>query len=215
MKIENKIILAMDLMNITDAYSVAEKISKHINTMKIGYPLTLAEGLKVIQTFKENFDFQIICDYKVGDIPETNSKIADLTFSAEADGLICHGFVGRDSVEACLNVANDYKREIFLLTEMSHPGAKMFLQKSADKIAEMGVAMGIKNYVAPSTRLDRLATIREIVGKDSFIISPGVGVQGGNPKDTLEYANALIIGRSIYETNDPEIAINEIIKSIK
>ena len=215
MNIENNIILALDLMDILDAYEVAEKISNHINTIKIGYPLTLAEGLKSIETFKENFDFQIICDYKVADIPETNSKIANLTFDAGADGLICHGFVGKDSVKTCLDVATDYKRELFLLTEMSHPGAKMFLQKSADKIAEMGVAMGIKNYVAPSTRLDRLATIREIVGKDSFIISPGVGMQGGNPKDTLKYANALIIGRSIYEAIDPEIAIDKIINSLK
>lgn len=214
MKIKNNIIVAMDIIDILDAYSVAEKISNHINTLKIGYPLTLAEGLKVIETFKENFDFQVICDYKVADIPETNSKIANLTYEAGADGLICHGFVGKDSVEACLNVANDYKREIFLLTEMSHPGAKMFLQKSADEIAEMGVAMDIENYVAPSTRLDRLARIREIVGKESFIISPGVGVQGGNPKETLKYANALIIGRSIYEAIDPEKAIEDIIKSI-
>ena len=214
MNIKNDIILAMDLMDILDAYSVVEKISKHINTIKIGYPLTLAEGLKSIETFKENFDFQIICDYKVADIPETNSKIANLTFAEGADGLICHGFVGKDSVEACLNVATDYEKEIFLLTEMSHPGAKMFLQKSSEKIAEMGVAMGIKNYVAPSTRLDRLATIREIVGEDSFIISPGLGVQGGNPKETLKYANALIIGRSIYEAIDPKIAIDEIIKGI-
>ena len=215
MNIKNNIILAMDLMNILDAYVLAEKISKHINTIKIGYPLTLAEGLKSIKILKENFDFQIICDYKVADIPETNSKIANLTFDAKADGLICHGFVGEDSVKACLDVATDYKKEIFLLTEMSHPGAEMFLQKSAENIAEMGVAMGIKNYVAPSTRLDRLATIREIVGKEAFIISPGVGVQGGNPKDTLEYANALIIGRSIYEAIDPEVAIEKIIKSIQ
>ena len=215
MEIKNNIILAMDLINLLDGYSVAEKISKYINTIKIGYPLTLAEGLKTIEIFKESFDFQVICDYKVADIPETNEKIANLTFNAGADGLICHGFVGGDSVEACLKVANDYNKEIFLLTEMSHPGAKMFLQKSAEKIAEMGVAMGITNYIAPSTRLDRLAIIREIVGDDSFIISPGVGVQGGKAKDTLKYANGLIIGRSIYEANDPEIAIKEIIESIK
>ncbi|MDR2966606.1 MAG: orotidine-5'-phosphate decarboxylase [Methanobacteriaceae archaeon] len=215
MEIKNNIILAMDLMNLLDAYSVAEKVSKYINTIKIGYPLTLAEGLKTIQVFKENFDFQVICDYKVADIPETNSKIANLSFVAGADGIITHGFVGKDSVESCLKVANEHEKEIFLLTEMSHPGAKMFLQKFSYKIAEMGVAMGIKNYVAPSTRLDRLATIRKIVGNDSFIISPGVGVQGGKAKDTLKYANGLIIGRSIYEDSNPEIAIEKIIESVK
>lgn len=214
MKIKNNIIAAIDLTSLLDAYSLAEKISNHINTIKIGYPLTLAEGLEIIKIFKENFDFQVICDYKVADIPETNSKIADLTFDAGADGLICHGFVGKDSVESCLKVAEKYEKELFLITEMSHPGADMFLKKVSVDIAKMGVEMGIKNYVGPSTKLDRLAIIRETVGKDSFIISPGVGVQGGNPKDTLKYANALIIGRSIYASDDPEVAIKQIIKSI-
>ena len=215
MDVKNDIILAMDLMDLLNAYELVELIANDIDTIKIGYPLTLAEGLKSIQIFKENFDFKVICDYKVADIPETNSKIADLTFNAGADGIITHGFVGRDSVEACMDVANSYGGEVFLLTEMSHPGAKMFLQGVADEVAMMGVDMGIKNYVAPSTRLDRLSDIRNIVGKDSFIISPGVGTQGGNPKDTLNYADALIIGRSIYEEDNPKIAISEIIDSIK
>lgn len=215
MDVKNNIILAMDLMDLLDAYEVVEAISNDIDTIKLGYPLTLAEGFKSIQVFKENFNFKVICDYKVADIPETNSKITDLTFDAGADAIITHGFVGRDSVEACVDVADSYGGEVFLLTEMSHPGAKMFLQKVADDIAMMGVDMGIKNYVAPSTRLDRLSDIRNIVGNESFVISPGVGTQGGNPKDTLNYADALIIGRSIYESDNPEIAITKIIDSIK
>ncbi|OQD58055.1 orotidine-5'-phosphate decarboxylase [Methanobrevibacter arboriphilus JCM 13429 = DSM 1125] len=215
MNIKNNIILAMDLMDILEAYEVVEEISDYINTIKIGYPLTLAEGLESIGIFKDNFDFNIICDYKVADIPETNSKIADLTFNAGADAIITHGFVGEDSVKACLDVASDYDGDVFLLTEMSHSGAQMFLQGVADDIAKMGLEMGIKNYVAPSTRLNRLSEIRNIVGKDSFIISPGVGTQGGDPKDTLEYADALIIGRSIYASNNPKEATESILNSLK
>ena len=59
-------------------------------------------------------------------------------------------------MQACLDMANKHEKEIFLLTEMSHPGAKMFLQEDAEKIAEMGVEMGITNYVAPSTRPQQL-----------------------------------------------------------
>ncbi|MEA4957869.1 Orotidine 5'-phosphate decarboxylase [bioreactor metagenome] len=215
MNVKNNIILAMDLMDILEAYKVVEEISDYIDTIKIGYPLTLAEGIKSIGIFKDNFDFNVICDYKVADIPETNSKIADLTFDAGADALITHGFVGKDSVNACLDVASEYGKDIFLLTEMSHPGAEMFLQEVADDIAKMGIEMGIKNYVAPSTRLNRLSEIRNIVGKDSFIISPGVGTQGGNPKDTLNYADALIIGRSIYNSEDPRLAVDNILNSLK
>lgn len=215
MDVKNNIILAMDLMDLKEAERVCESINKYIDTIKIGYPLTLAEGLSTIGFFKDNFNYKVICDYKVADIPATNEKIANQTFDAGADAIICHGFVGPDSVDACKTSAEEHGKEVFLLTEMSHPGAVKFLQKDADEIARMGVEMGITNYVAPSTRLDRLSEIRDIVGKDSFIISPGVGTQGGDPKETLKYSNALIIGRSIYNAEDPEKATKDIIDSIQ
>ncbi|PKL68740.1 MAG: orotidine-5'-phosphate decarboxylase [Methanobacteriales archaeon HGW-Methanobacteriales-1] len=215
MKVKNKIILAMDLMDLNHALEVTEQVSKYIDTVKIGYPLALSEGLKCFSIFKENFSCQVIADFKVADIPETNEKICQATLDAGADAIIVHGFVGSDSVTACHEVAKDKGKDIFLLTEMSHPGAEMFLKGVSDNIAQMGVELGITNYVAPSTRLDRLEEIRKIVGKDSFIISPGVGTQGGNPRKTLQYADGLIVGRSIYLSEDPENAINTIINSIK
>ncbi len=214
MDVKNNIILALDVMNGKDAFDICEKIDGYINTIKIGYPITLAESLEIVQTLKENFNYNIICDYKVADIPATNKKICDITFNANADAIICHGFVGQDSVQACKDSATEHGKEIFLLTEMSHPGAEMFLQADADAIAKMGVDMGIKNYVAPATRINRLKQIREIVGQDKFIISPGVGKQGGDIKETLKYANAVIIGRSIYEAENPIIAVKEFIEKI-
>jgi orotidine-5'-phosphate decarboxylase len=215
MEIKNNIILALDVLNMEEALEIVENVSDYLNTIKIGYPLVLSEGLKSISKLEENFNCKIIADFKVADIPETNEKIANLSFEAGADALIVHGFVGEDSVKACMNSAKDYNREIFLLTEMSHPGASMFLQKDAEDIAEMGIKIGITNYVGPSTKLDRLRKIREIVGDESFIISPGVGTQGGDPKETLRFADALIVGRSIYLSKDPEKAVKDIIKSIE
>ena len=215
MDVKNNIILAMDLMDLKEAERVCESINEYIDTIKIGYPLTLAEGLSTIGFFKDNFDYKVICDYKVADIPATNEKIANQTFDAGADAIICHGFVGSDSVDACKTSAEDHGGEVFLLTEMSHPGAIKFLQPNADEIARMGVEMGITNYVAPSTRPERLSEIRNIVGKDAFMISPGVGTQGGDPRETLKYSNALIIGRSIYNAEYPEKATKDIVDSIQ
>lgn len=215
MDIKNNLILALDVMSENEAIEICESVKDYIDTIKIGYPLALAEGLEIIGKIKEEFGVKIICDFKVADIDATNSKICEETFKAGADAIICHGFVGRDSVQACLDVADKYGKELFLLTEMSHPGAKMFLQKNADAIAQMGVDMGIRNYVAPATRLDRLSDIRNIVGKDAYIISPGVGKQGGDGKKTLEFSNAIIVGRSIYESDNPKLACEELIKSIK
>ena len=215
MKVKNNIILALDVMDIDKAITICDKVKGQIDTIKIGYPLTLAVGIECIKILKEQFNFQVICDYKVADIDATNEKIAEITYNKGADGLICHGFVGSDSVDACKTSAEDHGGEVFLLTEMSHPGAIKFLQPNADEIARMGVEMGITNYVAPSTRPERLSEIRDIVGKDAFMISPGVGTQGGDPRETLKYSNALIIGRSIYNAEDPEKATKDIVDSIQ
>lgn len=215
MEIKNKIILAMDLLTIDGALEVGNSVINYLDTIKIGYPLALAEGLPSIGLVKDRFDCKIIADFKVADIPETNKKIADLTFKAGADAIIVHGFVGPDSVKACVDSAEEFGTEVFLLTEMSHPGASRFLQPAAEDIAAMGMEMGLKNYVAPSTKPDRLKKIREVVGKDSFIISPGVGVQGGDPNQTLEFADAIIVGRSIYSSEYPEEVVKSIVDSIK
>ena len=214
MNIKNNLILALDVMSENEAIEICDSINEYIDTIKIGYPLALAEGLEIIGKLKDKFGFKVICDFKVADIDATNEKICDETFKAGADAIICHGFVGSDSVQACLDMANEHEKELFLLTEMSHPGAKMFLQKNAEAIAQMGVDMGIVNYVAPATRLDRLSIIRDIVGPDAYIISPGVGKQGGDGKKTLEYSNAIIVGRSIYEAENPKIACEKLIESI-
>lgn len=175
MNVKNNLILALDVGSENEAMEICEKLSDNIDTIKIGYPLALAEGLEIIEKLKNKFNYKVICDFKVADIDATNSKICDETFKSGADAIICHGFVGPDSVQACLDMANKHEKELFLLTEMSHPGAKKFLQSNADEIAKMGVEMGITNYVAPATRLDRLQDIRNIVGNDAYIISPGVG----------------------------------------
>jgi len=215
MEVKNKIILALDVPSMQKAAELMDKVSPYLDTVKIGYPLVLAEGLESVSRVKEEYDCKVICDFKVADIPATNQKIADVTFQAGADALIVHGFVGPDSIASCLESANQHGKEIFLLTEMSHPGASRFLQPVSMEIASMGVEMGITKYVGPSTRLDRLEKIRQIIGKDSFLISPGVGVQGGDPKDTLEFADALIIGRSIYLAPDPVEVLESIIDSIE
>ncbi|WP_323735422.1 orotidine-5'-phosphate decarboxylase [Methanosphaera sp. ISO3-F5] len=214
MIVKNKIILALDVEEEKKAFSILENTTKYLDTIKIGYPITLALGPQIITTIKENFDVKIIADFKVADIDATNEKIVRNTINYGADSIIVHGFTGEDSVIACKNAAEKLGKEIFLLTEMSHPGAERFLKPVSLEIAQMGVELGIRNYVAPATKLDRLEKIRKIVGKDSFIISPGVGVQGGEAKETLQYADAAIIGRSIYNSDSPQETLKNIIQTI-
>ncbi|MDI3483562.1 MAG: orotidine-5-phosphate decarboxylase [Methanobacteriaceae archaeon] len=215
MMVENNIILAMDLTDPTEALRVTGQVIDYIDTVKIGYPLVLSAGMGCIQEFKDELQCKIIADFKVADIPETNEKICNITFEYGADAIIVHGFTGPDSIKACMEAANKKEKEIFLLADMSHPGSEKFMGKVSEEIAKLGVQLGVGNYVAPATKLESLMRIRRIVGDDAFIISPGVGFQGGEIIKTLKFADALIIGRTIYLSKNPRKTMEELIEIIE
>ena len=60
MKVKNKIILALDLMQMQPAMQLLNDISKQINTIKIGYPLVLSQGLESITEIKESIKVALL-----------------------------------------------------------------------------------------------------------------------------------------------------------
>jgi len=54
MEVKNKIILALDVQDIKKALNIVEDVSYYLNTIKIGYPLVLSEGLESIAIIKES-----------------------------------------------------------------------------------------------------------------------------------------------------------------
>ncbi|AEH07400.1 orotidine-5'-phosphate decarboxylase [Methanothermococcus okinawensis] len=206
-----KLMLALDVMDKNKALTMVDEISKYIDAIKIGYPLVLSSGLDIVKEIKDKTNKEVICDFKVADIPSTNEKIAKLTLNY-ADGIICHGFVGRDSVEAIQKIAKQYeikthhKKKVIMVTEMSHPGAVEFMQPIADKLAEVAKILNVDGIVAPSTRPERLTKIKKIVGNIP-IISPGIGAQGGELNavlDILGEDDYIIVGRAIYKSENPK-----------
>jgi orotidine-5'-phosphate decarboxylase len=58
--------------------------------------------------------------------------------------------------------------------------------------------------------------IRQVVGPNLSILSPGVGAQGGSATKALEMgADYVIVGRAIYGDPDPREATGRYIEEIK
>jgi len=201
-----KLMIALDVTDENKAIKISKEVSQYVDAIKIGYPLVLSSHLSIVDKIKKITKKEVICDFKLADIPSTNEKIASLTFKY-ADGIICHGFLGEDSVRAVQEVArryNEYKK-VIMVTEMSHKGAVQFIQPVADELARMAKRLKVDGVVAPSTRPERLKTIKDIVG-DIPIISPGIGAQGGDLNkvlDILGEEDYIIVGRDIYESENP------------
>jgi orotidine-5'-phosphate decarboxylase len=207
-------ILALDVTDREEALKIAEDVREFVDAIKVGYPLIFATGLDIIRELAEFTP--VIADFKVADIPNTNHLICEQVFSAGADSVIVQGFTGRDSLDACQEVASRYGKDVFVVSEMSHPGGADFMQPVAEAIAKMALEAGAFGLVAPATRPERVKRMREIIGDELAIISPGVGAQGGKASDVIAAgADWVIVGRSIYNAESPKEAAREIAEEIQ
>jgi orotidine-5'-phosphate decarboxylase len=210
MQKENRLILALDVKSRERALTVVESARDSVDAVKVGWPLILAAGPEIITDIAKSKD--VVCDLKIADIPSVNTLIVEQAMARGACAVICHGFVGEDSVRACVEAANG---QAFVLTEMSHPGGKQFTAPVADKLAEMARSVGARGIVAPATRPERIAELRKIVG-GLEIITPGVGAQGGKASDAIRAgADYVIVGRAIYEAQDPGAAARALAEETK
>ncbi|MFA4826094.1 MAG: orotidine-5'-phosphate decarboxylase [Methanoregula sp.] len=196
------LILALDATEKKTALAIAEACAPHIDAIKLGYPLVLSCGLAIADEMAE-YDIPLIADFKVADIPNTNRLIAEQVFEAGFSSIICHGFVGKDSVIACVETAFESGGACYVVAEMSHPGATGFFHGgTAEKIAELAMECGADGIIAPATRPERVKILRGIVGRRK-ILSPGVGAQGGDAGTIANLVDGIIVGRAIYEAEDP------------
>lgn len=210
---KSRLIIALDVTDRREALNIVSKIGGVVDAVKVNYPLVLSCGLGIIGEIKKHAS--VIADFKVADIPNTNRLICERTFEAGADAIICQGFTGRDSVEACVAVARQYGGETFVVTEMSHPGALDFLQPCAMQLVDLARAVNASGIIAPATRPEQLALIRKSA-ENMKILSPGVGAQGGDAKAAIEAgADFVIVGRSIYKAADPYRAAIDFIEQLR
>ena len=197
-----ELVLALDVTATDQASGIAAACAPFIDALKIGYPLVLAGGTDIIDAFTD-LDLPLIADFKVADIPNTNRLITGQAFALGFDAIICQGFVGRDAVTSCVETAHEYGGDCYVVAEMSHPGATEFFSEGVgERIAALSVECGADGIIAPATRPGRVATLRALVGNRK-IYSPGVGAQGGDPASITGLVDGIIVGRAIYESDNP------------
>lgn len=213
MRKKTGLILALDVTGKDRAISISKDVAEHVDAIKIGYPLVLGAGIGVIKTISELAP--VIADFKVADIPNTARLICARALKAGAGAVIVHGFTGHDSLAECVKTGKEYDGDIYVVTEMSHPGAVDFMQPEALELARLAVESGAAGVVAPATRPGRVKEIRCVVG-GLTIISPGVGAQGGRASEAIRAgADYVIVGRSIYNSGNPAGEAEKIAKEIE
>jgi orotidine-5'-phosphate decarboxylase len=212
MRKETRLILALDVTSRARALYLAQSLKDYFDAIKIGYPLILSVGPWIVKDISSMAP--VIADLKIADIPNTNRLICEAVLEKGAIGIIAHAFPGLDSLQACADCARSYEAELFVVAEMSHPGAELFMAPVSQDLAALAMEVDAAGVVAPATKPYKIKLIRSIIGKKT-IISPGVGAQGGLPSAALEAgADYLIAGRSIIEAENPIIAAEKLLSEI-
>lgn len=238
----SRIVLALDFpfeaaQNREKVLAKAQKVLKavypYICAVKINHHLTLPLGLfdgvqELVEQIRGEGMFAIM-DAKVNDIGSTNQIIADYYYSAGFDAIIANPFVGWDEgLKPLFETSKKQNKGVILLTYMSHKGACEGYGQTVINpdtfeqtpqyvtFAKKALKWGADGVVVGATVPEKIAEVKEILGDNVDIYSPGVGAQGGTAETAIKAgASYLIVGREITNSNDPAQAARMLCGSIK
>src|SRR5690625_4007814 len=105
-----KLQLALDELKLDEALEFMEQVKDNIDIVEIGTPFVIAEGMRGVRKFKEQFpDKEILADAKIMDGGYFESELA---FNAGAEYVTVLGVTDVLTVKACLKAANDYNKQL-------------------------------------------------------------------------------------------------------
>jgi orotidine-5'-phosphate decarboxylase len=195
-----------------------------ISAYKIGFGLALSKlGLpEAVEIVKSRSDKGVIYDHQKGgtDIPDTGKIFAARMAEAEVDASILFPFTGPDVEEAWIRELQEAKIEPIVGAEMTHTnisGDRGYIKNDAFKrMFEQAIGLGVKNFVVPGNKPDRVATYREffesMLDGDYAMFAPGFVAQGGEISEAGKVAGKnwhAIVGRGIFKAADVRTAAME------
>lgn len=233
---QSRFVLALDLEQddrqilFEKCNEILENVHEYICALKINRQLVLALGLPTVsQIVRKAHEYALpaIMDAKLNDVGHTNSFMMKSYVNAGFDAVIASPITGwSGGMDAVFEEARRNDKGVILLVYMSNPGAEQFYSKLTttedgrkpifEVFAQMAVEWGADGLVVGATRPEIIRQVRTLVGPSMAIYSPGIGVQGGDAKKTVESGSTyLIVGRAIYASPSPRIAARKLYESVK
>lgn len=226
---KSRIVLALDLENpdpkalLQRSVQILKEVSTYICAVKLNRQLVLSlglrEGVDRILKIAHELSLPTIMDAKINDVGHTNEFIMRSYIEAGFDGVIASPVVGWEGgLDSVFRLANSKGKAVILLVYMSNPGAETFYSLKTvpavgnprpvfELFAEMATEWKANGVIVGATKPEIIARVRELVGHEVAIFSPGVGAQGGDAKRAIAAgSDYLIVGRSIYAEPNPSAA---------
>jgi orotidine-5'-phosphate decarboxylase len=221
---KRSIIPALDC-SLQKAVEIAINTHTDVHAYKIGFQLALAHGLpKVVHALRGSCQEEIclIYDHQKGgtDIPETGDAFMEVCKASGIDAVILFPLTGPSTQNQWIKEATKYDMDIIIGGEMTHPnflntvGEDGYISANAPKwIYENALAMGVKHFVVPGNKPDRVEYYRSILGGEVTFYSPGLVTQGGSIETSGKVAGEkwhCIVGRALTKSDNIRKTIREL-----
>lgn len=225
MKMNDRLIVALDYAHSDEARKMVEKLDSAIGFYKIGQIMLANRGLEFCKVLKEVYGKRVFLDLKLFDIPNTIEKCVRALSKFQFDFLTVHGdpYV----VEAAVKGRGESSTKIFavtILTSIDRKDLDRALYQKGDlkdlvrKRAEIAFEAGADGVISSPQEATLIRKLK--CGKSKLIVTPGIRPINSSKNDQkrtqspreaiLNGSDYLVIGRAITESPDPLACIDEI-----
>lgn len=230
-----RIIVALDC-DREEALKLADQLAGHASWVKVGMTLFYAEGPSIVRDMKDR-GFKVFLDLKFHDIPHQVRGAAASATRCGADMITMHALGGAQMMQAAKEGAERVAEEagtdvpallgITVLTSMNEDtlAATGVVRSVPDQVVSLALQAsqaGLSGVVASPQEANML---RDALGKDAFIVTPGVRPAGSAKGDQSRVATPaqafkngashLVIGRPITQAVHPDKAFEDIVDQIE
>lgn len=229
---KDRIIVALDC-DRSRALELADMLAGHATWLKIGMTLFYQEGPYFVTALQKR-GFKVFLDLKFHDIPHQVKGAAKAAAEAGADMLTMHAIGGIKMMEAA---KEGLAQSRWVDTEPISLGITVLTSMSAEDLELTGVTRSVTDQVIELAKQAKEAglsgvvaspqealMLREVLGDDAYIVTPGVRPVGSDlsdqsrvatPKQAFDNgASHIVVGRPITEQADPVAAFEAIAKEL-
>ncbi len=195
-----KLQLTLDLLDMDEAFSYADRICPYADILEIGTPLSMKYGFDGIRRIKERYpNTVILADNKIAD---GGRKLTDAVLSAGADIVTVLGIADEGTLLDAVDTARKHRKKIFIDT-LGVKNLEEFLLKADEYGADyVGVHVGVDEQRKGATPVEKLKMARKLVRNTKIAVAGGLKI-GSVLNEVIENkADVAIVGAGVYRASD-------------
>jgi len=224
----NKVIIALDTPDEQKALNLVKLLKHKVSIFKVGLELFCSQGPEIVKKINDQ-GCKVFLDLKFHDIPNTVAGAARAALSTGAFMFNVHASGGREMMRKAreiIDTACVREKPIILAvtvltsldeTDLNDISISKPPMEQVKTLALLTKESGLDGVVASPKEI---TAIREAVGQDFIIVTPGVRptwAMAGDQKRIMTPAEALesgasyiVVGRPVTAASDPAEAIDKL-----